>query len=206
MADTVYWDAEPANPVASARDDQPETPGFFICPSDSNPFPPIVGQSNPSPIEDDPESCWYFWGSSYPINWYWPYYYMRNPPDSDYRNDFSACLGADLMSQNLRGLGRDMLRGKLERGASEFIIFYENQLNFALEAARPPGYTGGPWASQPKSLTGWHGQQDNHIAVFLDGSARYQYFDTHYVFGANWTIWPNKPWDGPWTPYNNTAP
>ncbi|MFQ5807678.1 MAG: type II secretion system protein [Phycisphaerae bacterium] len=200
----VTWDAEPTNPPARPREDQPETPGFFQCPSDSNPFPPVVGQLNPPPVYDDPWQCWYFWGTSYPINWYWPYYYQEAPPGGSppYRS-FWNIIGAQL---GLPGLGRHMLRAKLGRHASEFIMFYENQLNFALEAARPPGYTGGPWASESKNLRGWHRQMDYHVASFLDGSARYQRFDTRFVFGTNWTIWPTKPWGGLWEPYNDRAP
>ena len=200
----VTWDAEPTDPPARHRPDQPETPEFFQCPSDANPFPPIVGESNPPPENDYTWQCWWFWGTSYPINWYWPYYYTKAPPGGRHPyTRFASIIGARL---GLPGLGKHMLRSKLGRYGSEFIMFYENQLNFALEAARPPGYTGGPWASEAKRLRGWHRQMDYHVASFLDGSARYQMFDTRFVFGSNWTIWPTKPWEGNWADYNDRAP
>jgi prepilin-type N-terminal cleavage/methylation domain-containing protein len=204
LSSTVSWDAEPTSPAAQERRDRPETPDFFVCPSDTTPFVPVVGQLNPPPENDYPWQCWWFWGTSYPINWYWPYYYQQAPPGGTgvYRN-FGPIIGA---RQDVPGLGRHLIRDKLGRFASEFIVFYENQLNFALEAAKPPGHLGGPWASDSKSLRGWHKQMDYHAAAFLDGSARYQRFDTRFVFGPNWTIWPNKPWGGAWEPYNDLAP
>ena len=36
------------------------------------------------------------------------------------------------------------------------------------------------------------------VAAFLDGNGRYRQFDTRFVFGSNWTIWPNNPWRGTW--------
>lgn len=204
LSPRVTWDAEPTDPPARARRDRPETPAFFRCPSDANPFVPVVGQSNPPPESDYTWQCWFFWGTSYPINWYWPYYYLEAPPGGrPPYTSFGNIIGARL---GVPGLGKHLLRDKLGRYAAEFILFYENQLNFALEAARPPGHTGGPWASEAKNLRGWHREMDYHVACFLDGSARYQRFDTRFVFGPNWTIWPNKPWGGPWAAYNDNVP
>ena len=47
---------------------------------------------------------------------------------------------------------------------------------------------------------------NQHAAAFRDGSARYQTYDTRFVWGTGWTTWPNKPWAGDWTAYNNTTP
>jgi hypothetical protein len=81
-------------------------------------------------------------------------------------------------------------------------------MNYAMSGARPPGYSGGPWDGQdaPKQLVGWHKKRNRHVATFLDGSARYDRFDTRFVFGSNWTIWPNRPWKGEWAPYDDIAP
>jgi type II secretory pathway pseudopilin PulG len=200
----VSWDAEPTSPPAMPREDQPVIPDYFQCPSDSNPFVPFVGDLNPPPPDDDIWPCWSFWGTSYPINWYWPYYYMKAPPGGrgPYR-EFDAVIGAE---PGIRGLGRVMLRNKTGGFASEFIMFYENQLNFALEAAKPPGYTGGPWASETKNLRGWHRKLDYHAAAFFDGSGRYQRFDTRFVVGTGWTIWPARPWYGEWGAYTDLVP
>jgi prepilin-type N-terminal cleavage/methylation domain-containing protein len=200
----VDWDAPPTSPPAQERDDQPDVPDYFQCPSDSNPYVPVVGQLNPPPQGDDLYPCWWFWGTSYPINWYWPYYYMEAPPGGvDPYTEFDFVIGAH---HGFKGLGRVLLKRKTGRFASEFIMFYENQLNFALEAAKPPGHTGGPWHSDAKNLRGWHRKMDYHVAAFFDGSGRYQRFDTRFVFGSNWTIWPAQPWRGAWERCNDLVP
>ena len=200
----VNWDAAPTSDPAQQRSDEPEIPDFFKCPSDSNPFVPVVGEVNMPPNDDDIWSCWQFWGTSYPINWYWPYYYMEAPPGGKGSYvEFDYVIGAH---SEVRGLGRTMLKRKTGSFASEFVMFYENQLNFALEAAKPPGHTGGPWASEAKNLRGWHREADRHVAAFLDGSGRYQKFDTRFVFGSGWTIWPAQPWYGNWEQYNDLLP
>ena len=201
---TVSWDAEPTDPPAQQRQDEPEVPGFFQCPSDRNPYVPVVGEFNSPPDDADMYPCWWFWGTSYPINWYWPYYYMEAPPGGkEPYLEFDQVIGAH---QRIPSLGKHMLKRKAGRFSSEFIMFYENQMNFALEAAKPPGHAAGPWASESKSLTGWHRKQDEHVATFFDGSCRYQRFDTRYVFGKNWTIWPGQPWSGRWDEYNDILP
>jgi len=201
---SVSWSAEPTDPPAQQRNDEPEVPGFFQCPSDRNPYVPVVGEFNFPPDDADMHPCWWFWGSSYPINWYWPYYYMEAPPGGhEPYLEFDFVIGAH---DEVNGLGRHMLKKKTGGFASQFIMFYENQLNFALEAAKPPGHAAGPWASESKNLLGWHRKMDYHVAAFLDGSGRYQRFDTRYVFGPNWTTWPAQPWYGRWEEYNGRLP
>lgn len=201
---TVSWDAPPTDPPARERSDDPVIPAFFQCPSDRNPFVPMVGQLNSPPNDDEMYPCWWFWGTSYPINWYWPYYFTAAPPGgAGPYTEFDAVIG--IRPENA-GLGGILLREKTGGFASDFIMFYENQLNFALEAAKPPGHAGGPWASESKNLQGWHGQPDEHTAAFLDGSGRYQRFDTRYVLGKNWTIWPARPWRGAWKDYSDLLP
>jgi prepilin-type N-terminal cleavage/methylation domain-containing protein len=204
MSSDVSWDAEPTDPPGRPRVDEPVIPGFFQCPSDRNPFVPFVGELNPPPGDDDVEPCWWFWGTSYAINWYWPYYYMEAPPGgTDPYTEFDFVIGAH---HGFTGLGRVLLKRKTGGFASEFIMFYENQLNFALEAAKPPGHAGDPWASESKNLRGWHRKADYHVAAFLDGSGRYRKFDTRFVFGQGWTIWPAQPWAGRWEEYNDRVP
>jgi len=201
---TVSWDAAPAESPGSEREQAPEVPDYFQCPSDVTPYVPIVGEFNDLPTRGDVPSCWSFWGTSYPINWYWPYYYMQAPPGG--REPYTAFDAVIGILPNVRGLGRTMLAGKTGGSASRFIMFYENQLNFALEASKPPGHDADPWASDSKNLQGWHGRQDEHVAAFLDGSGRYQRFDTRFVFGDNWSIWPVQPWEGSWQEYNGRVP
>lgn len=160
-------------------------PSFFKCPSDSTCAAPGAG-SEDNDLPEDADSTWEWWGTSYAVNWYWGYYYCETPNQIV---DVLTTLGPQLMQQ------------KADRGASEFILFYENRLNFAFEAAGPRG---GRDEYEPNSLQGWHGQQDVHAAGFADGSARYQYFDARYIEGPGWTLWPNRPWtDTPWEPYQD---
>ena len=204
LSSIVSWNASPTDPPASPRDDVIDTPDYFKCPSDANPYVPVVGEFNSPPTDEALQPCWEWWGTSYPINWYWPYYYLAAPPGGEEPyTRFDAVIGGQW---NVIGLGRHMLNNRLARFTSEFVMFYENQLNFALEAARPPGYVGGPWASEVKHLRGWHRKQNVHAATFFDGSARYRRFDTRFVFGAGWTIWPDKPWEGKWAAYEDVVP
>jgi hypothetical protein len=180
------------NPIRRHRPMQ--LPSFFKCPSDSTVAVPQAGGPDGGDLPEDCDPTWKWWGSSYPINWYWAYYYR-------------AFMGMPLIGgANSGSVGlldgpchTEILASKRDRGASEWILFYENRLNFAFEAAVPRGYSP---SDEPRSLQGWHGQQDVHAAGFADGSARYQHFDPRYTDGPGWTLWPNRPWtDTPWEPY-----
>lgn len=206
LSSSISWDAEPNPTRGGPRVIPSETPGFLQCPSDKTAEVPLVGTSRPIPEELTTASTWYFRGTSYAINWYWPYYFDRVAPGNQapYNRDFGRIMGhRELGGNTYRGLGYLMLENKSGRFASEFIVLMENQLNFCLERAKPPGYTGRPWAAGSVNLPGWHRQLDRHSAVFLDGSARHQTMNTKYVYGPEWTIWPNKPWEGLWTNFND---
>jgi hypothetical protein len=154
-----------------------QLPDFFKCPLDSTAAVPMAGSPSDPGGGDLPETpfpTWEWWGTSYAVNWYWAYFYRD----------------VNLITA-LTTLGPQLMQQKTDRGASEFVLFYENRLNFAFEAAVPRGYPG----DEPRSLQGWHGQQDVHAAGFADGSARYQYFDVHYIDGPGWSLWPNRPWN-----------
>lgn len=171
------------------RDIPTGLPDVFKCPSDTTAGVPNVQRSSEPPPE--PESIfqtWRFWGTSYPINWYWAYYYAGPG------NENAATLGV------LTGrLGQRLLAEKTQRGSAEFILFYENQFNFALEGARARGYE-----DDPRSLPGWHGQQDFHSAGFFDGHAVYRRFNTTAIDGPGWTTWPSRPWTGTgWETYED---
>ncbi len=165
-----------------------QLPDFFKCPSDSTAAVPTAGgPSAPADAElpETPFPTWEWWGTSYAVNWYWAYFF----------DDVGSLI------TTLTTLGPELMQQKADRGASEFILFYENRLNFAFEPAVPRGC---PYNDEPRLLQGWHGQQDVYAAGFADGSARYQYFDPRYIDGPGWTLWPNRPWDGTvWEPYQD---
>ncbi len=176
-------------------------PGVFRCPSDWHAAVPDAGGQNPRRETDTIFRSWEWWGNSYPINWYWLHYYEQAPPGNrppySGQNQILKILGADC---SIPGLGTKMLLEKEQRGASEFILFYENSMNYPIASARPRGYI-----SEPDNFDylGWHKAIDTHAAAFFDGHAAYRKFDTRYVDGPGWTTWPNRPWRGVWEQYND---
>lgn len=198
LAPSVSWDYGDIDARRTIVSTYGDLPGFFKCPSDSSAAVPYVDINNTELDVDTPFSTWAFWGSSYPINWYWPYYFQKAAPGNREpytgQNYFLKILGA----MPVPGLGNLMLRNKNGRWAAEFIVFYENRLNYAMEGALPRGANN----AEAKNLRGWHRQMNYHAAGFLDGHAAYRVFDTRYVDGPSWTTWPSKPWDGDWAAYN----
>ena len=200
LAPSVSWcNPDRDNPVMRTRI-KAEVPAFFKCPSDSTTAVPMVGSANTDIEGDTPFQTWAFWGTSYPINWYWPYYYERARPGNaaPYNGDFLTIMGYS-SNNGPRGLGRHMLKDKGGRWATEFVLFYENRFNYAMEGARPRGFS----QVQAKQLKGWHKRMNYHTAAFLDGSARYQSYDTRFIDGPGWTTWPNRPWTDFWQNYND---
>ncbi|MFQ5805259.1 MAG: type II secretion system protein [Phycisphaerae bacterium] len=172
-----------------------DLPGYFICPSDKTAAVPMADGGDPPTDPDTPFETWRWWGTSYPINWYWAYFYTLNDPQIGFvgtTSDPGALIGP---------WHKQLLASKEDRGAAEWIFFYENMMNWALEAARPRGYNP---QEEPRLVTGWHKQENMHVGGFLDGHARYRYFDTTYIDGPGWTTWPSRPWDGTiWEPYQD---
>ncbi len=198
FAPEVSWDRERGygrNTSTSKR--SADVPGWFKCPSDNSPFVPGVGLPNREFDVGTPWSTWEFWGSSYPSNWYWPYYYSQSG-EPGVPTSFATIIGGYEPAQ--KGYGSKVLKGQASgRWAAEFILFYENRLNYALEGAKPRGYNN----SDAKNLQGWHRDLDTHNALYLDGHATYRRFDTRYIDGPGWTIWPSRPWIGQWKNYEN---
>lgn len=211
LAPSVWWNAEPNYDLTDPRPIPTETPGFFKCPSDTTSRVATVGEYTRIPNTTIFPS-WEYWGSSYAINWYWSVYYMEAPPGNaapylggPTRLRMLRILGAD--APRPPGLGRQLLRSKDGRFETQFVVFSENAMNFALELARPPGYSGGPWANGPaKNGFGWHGQYNRYVESNLDGGVRYRTIDPRYVWGDGWTIWPQRPWSGRWEDYSEIAP
>jgi hypothetical protein len=212
LSPDVSWDRHQLTDLEKRNPPRNDFPGFFRCPSDDSPWVPMVGGDNVEVEPDTPFTTWHFWGTSYAINWYWPYYYECVPPYETWTESpglFSNIIGAGILQSGRVGVGSEIVRDRSSRYSSDFIIFYENRMNYALEGARPPGAYQGSIPDQDaarKSLVGWHKQQDYHAAAFLDGSARYSRYDTRFVFGDDWSIWPNKPWDGLWQTYEHLPP
>jgi prepilin-type N-terminal cleavage/methylation domain-containing protein len=170
-----------------------DLPDFFKCPSDCTAAVPAAGADDTISDADTPFTTWEWWGTSFAINWYWAYYFVP-----------AQVVGTMSHPGPLDGAAsRFMLTSKDTSGAAEWILFYENQMNFALESARPRTYNA---SDAPKLVTGWHKQENMHAAAFYDGHAEYRYFDTRYVDGPGWTTWPNRPWGETyenWTDYQD---
>lgn len=203
LSSSVSWDdPERVYPNARRQTRPMDLPGFFKCPSDRTALLPVAGFPSSDRDGDTPYSTWEWWGNSYPSNWYWPYYYVQAPPGfpgQPYQGSFNLIL-AGRGNPPLRSLGRHMLKDKGGRWGSEFIVFYENRLNYAMNNSRPRGFSA---PNAYNNFTGWHRKKDRHIAAFMDGGARYMNMDTRFVDGPGWTTWPTKPWAGSWTNYND---
>jgi prepilin-type N-terminal cleavage/methylation domain-containing protein len=207
MLPGVSWDhAERVTPNPARVNIPMELPEVFKCPSDKTPDVPTIGVNNPPKEYDSPFPTWEYWGNSYASNWYWPYYYWdaltgkgttkgKTAPYS--KNEANIVAGK---SDGTPSLAYDMFRAKGSRWASEFIIIYENKMNYSMANARPRGVT----SSLTKySQPGWHNKVNYHAAGFLDGHAIYKKFDTQYIDGAGWTTWPARPWLDDWAAFND---
>jgi prepilin-type N-terminal cleavage/methylation domain-containing protein len=167
-----------------------DLPDYFKCPSDCTAAVPGANAVDPETDSDTPWKTWEWWGTSYAINWYWAYFYE---PIMSGNWKFGRALTSS-------SLGKGLINQKQDSGAAEFIFFYENRFNWAMESARPRGYNPD---EPPRVITGWHKQKNYHGAGFLDGHASYQYFDTRFIDGPGWTTWPNHPWTfAPWDAYD----
>lgn len=202
VSSSVSWDSPErvgTNPFRVSR--AMDLPNFFKCPSDRTVAVPLANGQNNDLTGETPWSTWEFWGTSYPSNWYWPYYFQSAPPGNQapYSSDFARIVAGSNAPPRCGSLGRHIMKDKRARWAAEFIMFYENRMNYAMDGARPRGVNN----SAAKSFRGWHRQKDYHAAAFLDGHAAYRKFDTRYVDGEGWTTWPNKPWQGGWAQFND---
>jgi hypothetical protein len=176
-------------------------PELFKCPSDAFPVGPGAKTPNPNSSGETPFTTWDFWGTSYPTNWYWPYYYSQAPPGTEppYNGSFLGIIGG---SSSVPGLGKHLLKDKGGRWASRFVLFYENRANDLLAGALPRGMVN----KEPINFLGWHKRINYHTLAFRDGSARYMQLDVRYFNGPGWTLWPNHPWEGIWEPYDELNP
>jgi len=195
----VSWD-DPARSRLTAeanarrREIAMNLPSLFKCPSDSTAAIPDLTWPS-TPIEHDSESqTWRFWGNSYAINWAWAYAYDDT---ARFGNEITRLAGdAEIPGSTGRSsLASTMLRAKDARGASEFVLFAENGMNYAVRNSRPAWDDGSP-DPHAMSVPGWHRQQDMHAAGFMDGHAAYRRYDTQFIRGPGWTVWPNAPWFG----------
>jgi prepilin-type N-terminal cleavage/methylation domain-containing protein len=202
FAPEVSWDRERGYGLNQGNKRPADIPGWFKCPSDSSPFVPEANVVNVETDVGTPWSTWEYWGTSYASNWYWPYYYSQSgdPRYTQYAGaiGFGRAIGG--YEPTWKGLGSEVMHGQVSgRWAAEFILFYENRLNYALEGAGPRGFN----SRDAKNLRGWHKDTDYHVALFLDGHVNYKPYDTRYIDGPGWTIWPARPWIGQWKNYEN---
>lgn len=191
----VSWDRERFDDAAAAA----HTPAFFRCPSDGS--LDLAFRDFDNTVNDDTGeyTAADYLGTSYGINFYWPHYYAGTPEWSRFVSLDDPWFASQGGQSGVRGMGREMLRSRVDRWQAEFVTFMENRFLVATESARPRGMTN----ERGKNLRGWHGDRDKHIALFLDGHAVRRAFDTRYVDGPGWTIWPAKPWRGDWVAYEN---
>jgi prepilin-type N-terminal cleavage/methylation domain-containing protein len=182
-ADVSWCDPERRGIENNKRWRRPmQLPDFFKCPSDKTAGVAYIGMTDPPYDHDTPESTWQWWGTSYPSNAIWGYYYSRglDMPFLGYQN-----AGA------IDTYSKTILNQKVNQGAAEWLFFTECHLGVTLESAWPRGYESD---EPPRLYLGWHRQENYHAASFFDGHAAYRYFDTRYIDGPGWTAWPSRPW------------
>lgn len=212
FSSSVTWNRRNAKRSQDPTPFDENLPDTFRCPSDTTPFVPGAGAPNQELEPDLAVPTWKVWGSSFAINWYWPYYYS-DPWDtkkSAEEGKLTQYRGTRNWINILGGvnrypsLGSKMLNRPAAGGwESKFILFYENRTNLAMEGARPRNQDGSPVSKKAKNMQGWHRQKDRHAVIMLDGHAVYATMDTRFVEGPGWTNWPNKPWKDDWAPYND---
>jgi prepilin-type N-terminal cleavage/methylation domain-containing protein len=201
VAPEVTWDREIADRTTYTAD----IPGFFKCPSDSTAAVTLLGSRNPELEHNTNFPTWAFWGTSYPMNWAWAYYFWHPVAargthlgmDPPYSRDLGTILGG--RPRVAQGLGTYIFRKTASHFESTFVLIFENKLGYALEGALPRGLNN----EQSRSFLGWHNQIDYHSALFLDAHAKYSKYDTRYVDGTGWTIWPARPWEDDWAQYSD---
>jgi len=177
-----------------------QLPDLYKCPSDKTAAVPEAQNTNPLTEQDTIFQTWYFWGTSYPSNWYWPYAWIGRPAGNGSANFTNLIAGSATNARSgsgKRSWGSIMLREKQVMGAGQFVLFYENNFNYSMGNSAPRQASGDP-GPNVLSLPGWHGQQDYHVAGFFDGHAQYRKFDTRFNSGPGWETWPNPPWYGRW--------
>jgi type II secretory pathway pseudopilin PulG len=212
LSSSVTWNRTHRSEKTDPTPYEENLPDSFKCPSDSTCKVPDVGAEDPATEPDLVIPTWRTWGTSYPINWYWIYYYNdasktgkraeegSRPPYSGMNGQIRILGGQrGYASLGPRMLGRDPAGG----WESKFVLFYENRMNEASEGARPRNRDGTPILREAKNLMGWHRQLDRHSALMLDGHAVYQKFDTRFVDGPGWTTWPNRPWKDGWAEFSD---
>ena len=185
----VTWDhPRRIKPYAERHQIPMDLPGYFQCPSDRTKDVPALGGADEQVEDDTPDACWEWWGTSYPINWYWSNAISGSTPP-DWR-----CFDCLIKP----AITRQLINSKNDRGSAEFILFYENHFNYAADAGVPrhhPEMLGG----ETKIQTGWHRQESMYSGAYLDGHAEYRYYDTRWTEGPGWTTWPNpEMWADIW--------
>lgn len=174
------------------------TVDLYICPSDRSSQVPMVGTTG-QVSEDDGLAAWQIYGNSYPINWYFPEYFITNGAAGNGPYQLSGPWSPGV-NPGMDGHGKKMLKKKVGGPGARFAIFYENAMNQYMLQARPDG-------SSPFNRTrGWHRKFSTYSMAFLDGSAKHQYVDTRFTLdrdGGSWTSWPSPNTVSPdmWTRY-----
>ena len=165
-----------------------DLPDYFRCPSDCTAAYWYVGDDSGILTDaDTPFRTWEWWGNSYSIAWNWSDYHA----EGNLMKTYGILLNA--------GLGKKLINSKSDSGAAEFIFFHESRMLQALGAAVPRGAT----QAEPMRMVGWHKQENVHAASFLDGHAEHRQFDTRYIDGPGWSVWPNRPWSAYWREFEN---
>ena len=140
------------------------------CPGDAWGLSGTVGQVVP-PTPWQGASAFEIYGTSFSINWI-------------FLDAWDNAGGPNFTKENLFKYGQQVVNQKIGGSASDFIVMYENAAD-ALWPQVDPGPTAPTGDSR---LVGWHCKFSQHSALFMDGHALNQYFDTRYLKRPGWHL------------------
>ncbi len=214
LSNSVSWDRNNSKFSAEPIPFEENLPDLFKCPSDDTAAVSVVGEENRQTEDMVAFPAWRAYGTSYSTNWSWAYYYhdpdirSRRKAEFGKQSGYSSRMNwINLLGGGHRfpGIGHRMLERSPAGGwESKFIIAKEVRSGEPFNQARPRKQDGTPlFGGDAFITTGWHRQFGRGAALFLDGHAVYSFFDTRFIDGPGWTIWPARPWKDDWAEFSD---
>ncbi|MBX3396841.1 MAG: type II secretion system protein [Phycisphaerae bacterium] len=149
----------------------------YMCPSDSFTLTAFADDPCAVPVLTANAPTWSLNGNSYSINWNW----LASPPWSN-----KAGIYQDLGKMSAGG--RELLRDKIGRHASEFVLTMEGPMNALMQDARPSDGSYGQSCLQQLRM-GWHKRYSRYSVSFLDGHAEHRFIDTRFSRADGYDLW-----------------
>lgn len=149
----------------------------YMCPSDSFTLTAFADDPCAVPVLTANSPTWSLNGNSYSINWNW----LASPPWSN-----KVAIYQDLGKMSAGG--RELLRDKIGRHSSEFVLTMEGPMNALMQDARPSDGSYGQSCLQQLRM-GWHKRYSRYSVSFLDGHAEHRFIDTRFSRADGYDLW-----------------